>query len=441
MPNEPEQNNDQALRAYAEQRRAQAAAPGELHPVNRRMLQAEVARVHDGRKTRAAQRLNWFAGLWPRLATVSVIVIAGVFAFQFVRDDAAPEGTVAQMVTAEPEPSARVADRPAAAGESATPAPVTLHAVAAADEVRVPAQRDRQNIVSEPQMLGRSVDARRSVVTRGTGDSTDALAAAPPAPGGLAYAGAPAPATAAKPAAGPVATTAAAPAQFFKQKADASAGAAVNETRARFVRAEVALGVAPESKASAMTTPVLDRFAIEQSGRELRFLDADGSVYTGAVEFAIAETNAGEDVTRGKKLEIAPALSQARQQTRSYAVVATNSLATTQWTFNAYGINRTLQQPVVVNGSLEGKLSFATNVEALMRYGVSAQNAALSGVQKADAAQGKAQAYDAKEKAGGAPVDAYQLNYQRVNATRIQGKVRVGSNSPVQNLDALPESK
>lgn len=60
---------EQALRDYAEQRRAQSP-PTELHPATRRLLQGEVARTHDVKNAPAprAAAVPWLATWWGRLA-------------------------------------------------------------------------------------------------------------------------------------------------------------------------------------------------------------------------------------------------------------------------------------------------------------------------------------------------------------------------------------
>src|SRR5438552_11277642 len=68
MSNEPERPIEKALRACARKRRADAGAPLDLHPANRRLLQGEVARqfAEDHRQPRSfPERL---ARLWPRFA-------------------------------------------------------------------------------------------------------------------------------------------------------------------------------------------------------------------------------------------------------------------------------------------------------------------------------------------------------------------------------------
>src|SRR5690349_14917682 len=45
MPDEPNKHIDELLKAYGKKRREQAGTPSEIHPVTRKMLQSEVARL------------------------------------------------------------------------------------------------------------------------------------------------------------------------------------------------------------------------------------------------------------------------------------------------------------------------------------------------------------------------------------------------------------
>lgn len=415
MPNEPDSNNDQALRAYAEQRRTQAGAPGELHPVNRRLLQAEIARMHGSPNAPAAPRANWFAGLWPRLATTSVLIVAGVFAFRSTRDDTAPQRETPALTLAETAGAPAPTTSPTPPAPAAAPKPAALAEPAPVELRDAPAEPQRLAIASEPQAAQRFRRARPVIEAKDASVRADA-------------AGAP---------------LAAVPARYFKQQVIHSASAPENETRARLNEVDAAaVGVAGVKigKSLAATAVVLDRFAVEQSGRELRFLDADGSVYTGTVEVAIAGTDVVTSLAAGGSPATEPLANSVRRQAPSFAAVATNPPATTQWMFKAYGINRTLQQPVIVDGSLQGSLhpGNGTDAEPLSRSIVPQATSASA----AQSRTSPTQSSDTKEKSGATAAGSYQqLNYQRLNATRIQGKVRVGSNSPMQNLDALPETK
>ncbi len=68
MANEPERPIENLLRTYAEQRRRQGSTPIELHPVDRRKLQAEVARVFGSQTIEPQGFLRGVISSWPRLA-------------------------------------------------------------------------------------------------------------------------------------------------------------------------------------------------------------------------------------------------------------------------------------------------------------------------------------------------------------------------------------
>jgi hypothetical protein len=79
MPDEPTRRIEEELRAYAEQRRAEAGQPFELHPVNRRLLQDEVARTFGSGEARVETGRSWLKLLWPRLALAGAICLIGAF--------------------------------------------------------------------------------------------------------------------------------------------------------------------------------------------------------------------------------------------------------------------------------------------------------------------------------------------------------------------------
>jgi hypothetical protein len=69
MSDQPQRPAEQALRDYAEQRRAQSP-PTELHPATRRLLQGEVTRTYGAKAAPAARpaAVPWLATWWGRLA-------------------------------------------------------------------------------------------------------------------------------------------------------------------------------------------------------------------------------------------------------------------------------------------------------------------------------------------------------------------------------------
>lgn len=92
MSNEPHSNVDDLLRDYAKARRTEAGPPPELHPVNRRVLHAQVTRTFG--RSEPARRTSSFTGvyLWRRIVlgavmVTAIVIIAGVWLrFQTDRD-------------------------------------------------------------------------------------------------------------------------------------------------------------------------------------------------------------------------------------------------------------------------------------------------------------------------------------------------------------------
>ena len=84
MPDDPDKPVEQRLKAWARHRREQAGSPFELHPVTRKLLQDEVARTYPKKSEEpAAQPGGWFKMFWPRFAFagalgVALVVLAGI---------------------------------------------------------------------------------------------------------------------------------------------------------------------------------------------------------------------------------------------------------------------------------------------------------------------------------------------------------------------------
>src|SRR5512135_2363570 len=79
MSMEPERPVEKLLRGYAKQRREQGGDPPPLHPVVRRQLLAEAAKVHGQRRSEPSWWLL-LKGSWPRVAVgvaAMVVLIVG----------------------------------------------------------------------------------------------------------------------------------------------------------------------------------------------------------------------------------------------------------------------------------------------------------------------------------------------------------------------------
>ena len=105
-------------------------------------------------------------------------------------------------------------------------------------------------------------------------------------------------------------------------------------------------------KQKAIPQPVLVNFQVERSGNIVKILDQDGSVYTGNVinEEKYANSGSGIGPAQAK-------LKQQKGQTPSQPGIrarATVSQDQGQFYFRAQGNNRTLQQMVVIEATLDG---------------------------------------------------------------------------------------
>ena len=127
-----------------------------------------------------------------------------------------------------------------------------------------------------------------------------------------------------------------------------SSGATANDDSAgvRFFRADAdgndptrSKALAPASRPLTETAPVLNDFIIEQRGATVRVVDADGSVYDGAVEVPpSAGFVPGKDAAAGPVREVIPGDNSETAPRHQ------------ELSFRAAGSNVTLRQTVVVNG-------------------------------------------------------------------------------------------
>lgn len=286
---------DELLKAYADKRRQDAGAPLELHPATHRLLQGEVARVYAKGSTGSwVHRLLLY---WPRIAFATACVVVTLMLVLFML----PQQTVTEMAQTKPEVLSR--DSRAVADDKETeevrladafnqPAPVASTAPVTADRkldrLAKAKEGDEAKAVSELNVEARkdggllreeslSARAKNVVVTR----------------------------------------------QYYANNADASGV----EQQKRNVQ----LGAQLQN-----VQPVLNNFHLEQSGNELRFIDADGSIYSGNL---VSE--------KDLKKEAAPARPSAPA-----AVAGAAGFAEQNVFFRAVGTNRSLQQRVSIEGNI-----------------------------------------------------------------------------------------
>ncbi len=110
MPPEPDNKIEELLRGYARKRRQDAdSPPPELHPANRRALQAEAAKLVP-RAPRRSSLWTLLVGSWPRIAiSTGVFAILALILWNSVptRDDVASADSKGSAERARPEPAER----------------------------------------------------------------------------------------------------------------------------------------------------------------------------------------------------------------------------------------------------------------------------------------------------------------------------------------------
>lgn len=318
---DPERAIEKLLRAFAKKRRDQAGPPLELHSATRRLLQNEAAR----RAPKPAGG-NFFqtlaAVLRPRLA-----VIVGVAVIAFV-------GGSILLPMFHHGGYGRSADQ-----KSLASAPALFKS----DRLDVASPRDQEKDADAKLKDGAvdhftnaaSADIQVAAAADERSNSTGTFALAGDSSGVLnqLQKAQPAPAVN-EPSAPPKAETA-----ETRSTAGSTAGfaGAATELPARyFSRLEVLA-----DKKQAEFIPVLTRFQVEQNGREIRIVDGDGSIYTGAL---VADA--------------AALVTQSRMEpVRAAAPATVAPPAAPTFSFRVAGTNRSLNQQVV----FVGKLLDATN--------------------------------------------------------------------------------
>ena len=347
MPDEPNKNMDELLRAYAEERRK--APPVELHPATRKMLQGEVGRVYGARE----KRKSFWGGLrafWPQIAFAGgLCVVLGIAVLSLrqprqIQDKEAEQLPQVQVPSAN-APSPMMEQKQNEKEEAATPpavaratsdserglagaAPAERPALAPARDIREEALADEKSLSRAGSAINPSsqpvpTKLHKEEVRLQRADTAtqekDISLQKKLEPLGSSAENRTRKATIAENLGRSPPPTASAPASSEL----INLGAA---RRLNFV--QVNDGLAKRSPASA--TPILSTFSVEQLGTNVRFLDNDGSVYLGELQptnataaFAVATKVKNDDLLPGNGSVFA---------------------------FKVQGTNRTLGQDLVLTG-------------------------------------------------------------------------------------------
>jgi len=328
MPEHPNREIEQRLRAAAEARRCAAGGAFTLHTADRRQLQEEVARTL--RQPSFGARPGWLA--WLRrhraglafgsgLALVLLISVPAFLqpAFRKIREraqepraavrsdslrpEAEPKAKV-EVLRSEPAPTAAAPLRPEPLAKSAPPPAAA--SPAPARELAAQGGGAGRNFPAEPTAARALKEA--------------SLATAIP---------------------------------FESQ------GGTVNSAMRASRDKEAAARLSVAALEANQATELLSSFRFEQRGSSVTVVVADGSIYTGAVESLADAPGRGTNAvpaSRAVRAEQAPELARhrynlatsARGKPQAQAPAADNQA----WAFRVAGTNRTLQQVVVLSGSV-----------------------------------------------------------------------------------------
>ena len=522
MPPEPDNKMDDLLKTYAKKRRDEAGAPIEMHPVTRRLLQAEAAKLRPATPPPADSWLDSLKRFWPRLAVAAALVlVVGITAvtffgpanhsekaMQFAKQEPAsslardgygtdelrseakralapppaqPPGEKAVLLRDQITPARREAaselrslsEAPQKARADMTEASKKLKEIEIAkNEPRSEAagNRDANAVITTAPAAPASVTAEAAkpvqlgaIVAQST-DKLDRGAAGPPSPtattltvqpGSLNGAGSKEGDALAidfkaeKPATAQLKESEAVAGFFSKAGVEKQSQNAAS-ARSRFANVQQTGRPQLGKGVSAADTTVLANFVVEQSGEQLRVVDADGSVYNGRVltgdptVVADLETalNLNQDARRNDRQSgLAKSAKDAKAQAQSNSA---DSPAAPAWNFRVSGTNRTLRQPVIVEGVLYEALATNSAGQAGAEPEGNISQVSRTAPSQAPAQQNQyrpptpALQNSAATSFGQSPYSGQSMKL--LNAYRIQGQVRVGSTNQVP-LDAMRDGR
>jgi hypothetical protein len=292
MADEPNPRMDRLLREYAEQRRKRVGFP--LHPTTRQILQGEVGRAF--RKYRPTPIWTRWRNYLPQISFAGGLGAIFLIAVLSMRNP--PREQTPAAASAPPQ------------GASTVDA-LTLTDATRKEESAV--AKDLTETRSEPEEpVQLRADSERVQLSRTAAPAVEA-------PSSRSFQSLPAEEDAAAQSAAKPRTTE----NLGRANEMTNLGAAL---RLRFVEL-------PDRSRREARPQILTSFQVEQSGEDLRFLDRDGSVYTGQLFPPADDTS---QVDRSVPASV-PALTPFTQDTAVYS-------------FQAQGTNRTLAKSVLLQG-------------------------------------------------------------------------------------------
>jgi len=487
MPSEPDNKMDDLLKTYAKKRRYEAGAPLEMHAATRRLLQAEAAKLRSVNAPASGSWLDALRIFWPRLAfAAAILIVAGLAAvsllqstnnkqavLSYAKQDSAPSAVDSYATEGKASESRlALAPRPAKQeGESIemlqdqistlTPARRELKTL---PELATATEADAVDVAKKLKSVDVAKNEPRGLMELSR--AANALPAAPPAPVSEPVAlgavvaletdklvrGEGGPPTPTKLSVDEPFKAVAGTKQIddvtlrFKEEKPLAQQQSYNATaRSRFANVQPVSRQNLSKATTAYDNTVLANFVIEQDGEQLRVVDADGSVYDGKVllaEPAAAESKPQLKVAAESRRDAAKPLQAPAGKDQRAPLLEDGPVAAAAWNFRVSGTNRTLQQPVIVDGILfetdaPGLADVKATADSLRFYRSApgqapAQQKGYGGV--ASSPQTPAQnsaANSLNQSYNGQPMNL-------LNTRRIQGSVRIGATNQLP-LDAVPD--
>lgn len=401
---DPERPIEKLLRQAAQTRRAQAGSQ-ELHPVDRRNLQSEVARKFAQAGPQKRSFLDWLTPLMPRLAWGAALVVGLGLAASLMlpRQNASQK----EMFFAKNERAlqSRVAGEPqavAGAAPATTVAPAEAPAVASADLARAERDKDTMNLEQRradskktptlalnapaaasqpvPSVGGTLTESKqKEELAKRMSEAAPTVTTTPPEGSaatlryGLANRGQATTSSAVTLAGANVAASP--PGQVnvqvmtnefaYNSLAQQTSTSAVGLKLETAVLADQAKRQpAPIARASqqfveieslnkpAGAKPVLVSFELQQLGREVRIIDSDGSVYSGSFHSPAALMYL--DSAPSQKVAVTRSLQTAQPESERKSALNDSSVAQANlnYAFKVSGTNQSLNQMVTFTGQL-----------------------------------------------------------------------------------------
>ena len=199
----------------------------------------------------------------------------------------------------------------------------------------------------------------------------------------------------------------------------------LSQLRQNFRQASVTSNASSERRQKSIPQPVLVNFQVERRGNIVRILDQDGSVYTGNVINEETYDNSGNGIELAKgELKKQKGQTPGKPEVRA-AVTASRDQG--QFYFRVQGNNRTLQQMVVIEATLDGAMpaengkrgsnrSFSAPPKSKLARSIPLPGAGLS-------ADSKGETEKIAQSAGKKTVDREALS---VPQFRLLGNTRIG---------------